>query len=354
MNKLILIGNGFDLAHRLKTSYDDFVTDHLTNAVTTFNRYRNYDGALIDLAGQAYKNGIGSVLPIESFINRFEQNAGLVREKNNFFYEIIKLPNSLGWADVEYQYYKRLVKYYKQIIQSPQSEHHVDTQVRRLNIEFESFKTEFLKYLDGINQIVPHLKKDNLKIVQEIDSHFQKIKYRTEKDRAHLHILNFNYTSTLDLYLKSFPEDTSVNYIHGRLGDLENPIVFGYGDEIDENFEKMAGLNKNHFLKYIKSYCYLKCSNYKKFDNFIQTDFEVFIMGHSCGISDRVLLSTIFDNPRCKNIEIMYHQKDQNEDDFFEKTQEISRHFKPESKARMRTLIGEHEKVSIPLIKYVK
>jgi hypothetical protein len=27
MNKLILIGNGFDLAHGLKTSYTDFIDD---------------------------------------------------------------------------------------------------------------------------------------------------------------------------------------------------------------------------------------------------------------------------------------------------------------------------------------
>ena len=27
MNRIILIGNGFDLAHGLKTSYDDFVSE---------------------------------------------------------------------------------------------------------------------------------------------------------------------------------------------------------------------------------------------------------------------------------------------------------------------------------------
>jgi hypothetical protein len=29
MNRLIIIGNGFDLAHGIKTSYHDFILDYL-------------------------------------------------------------------------------------------------------------------------------------------------------------------------------------------------------------------------------------------------------------------------------------------------------------------------------------
>ena len=36
MNRLILIGNGFDLAHNLKTSYCHFITDYLARAVNNF------------------------------------------------------------------------------------------------------------------------------------------------------------------------------------------------------------------------------------------------------------------------------------------------------------------------------
>lgn len=32
MNRLILIGNGFDLAHGMKTSYYDFISDHIKKA----------------------------------------------------------------------------------------------------------------------------------------------------------------------------------------------------------------------------------------------------------------------------------------------------------------------------------
>jgi hypothetical protein len=33
MNRLIIIGNGFDLAHGLKTSYHDFILDRLLAAL---------------------------------------------------------------------------------------------------------------------------------------------------------------------------------------------------------------------------------------------------------------------------------------------------------------------------------
>lgn len=38
MNRLILIGNGFDLAHRLKTSYKDFLNDFWGNLCKSWRK----------------------------------------------------------------------------------------------------------------------------------------------------------------------------------------------------------------------------------------------------------------------------------------------------------------------------
>ena len=65
--------------------------------------------------------------------------------------------------------------------------------------------------------------------------------------------------------------------------------------------------------------------------------YDIEILGHSCGLSDRVLLSTIFQHDNCKSIKIHYYAKSDTENDFFSKTQEISRHFR--DKAKMRKLI---------------
>ncbi|WP_406823950.1 AbiH family protein [Pedobacter sp. KACC 23697] len=37
MNRLILIGNGFDLAHQLKTSYNDFIVWYLIQGMECAN-----------------------------------------------------------------------------------------------------------------------------------------------------------------------------------------------------------------------------------------------------------------------------------------------------------------------------
>jgi len=34
MNRIILIGNGFDLAHRMKTSYNDFLHHYWSDIIT--------------------------------------------------------------------------------------------------------------------------------------------------------------------------------------------------------------------------------------------------------------------------------------------------------------------------------
>ena len=66
-------------------------------------------------------------------------------------------------------------------------------------------------------------------------------------------------------------------------------------------------------------------------------------MGHSCGLSDRILLNSIFEHNNCNKIQIFYYQKNKDYTDYFEKTQEISRHFKSNFKSRMRNSIVPFE-----------
>lgn len=49
MNRLIIIGNGFDLAHRIETSYKDFITEYLSKALNIFFKENSYSDCLIDL-----------------------------------------------------------------------------------------------------------------------------------------------------------------------------------------------------------------------------------------------------------------------------------------------------------------
>ena len=110
---------------------------------------------------------------------------------------------------------------------------------------------------------------------------------------------------------------------------------------MDPIYAEMERLNNNDLINNFKFFSYLRTNNYGELVRFLNynADYEVFALGHSCGISDRVLLSNVFDMENCIKVNLCYYAKEFNENDFIEKVQEVSRHFKPESKNGMREKI---------------
>ncbi|WNH12129.1 hypothetical protein [Thalassobellus suaedae] len=80
-----------------------------------------------------------------------------------------------------------------------------------------------------------------------------------------------------------------------------------------------------------------KTKNFYDLTRFIESnDFQVYIYGHSCGISDRTMLNQIFEHEKCKSIKIFYYQVSEEMNDFTDKTYEISRHFKDKTMLRKK------------------
>ncbi|MPM76484.1 hypothetical protein SDC9_123482 [bioreactor metagenome] len=128
-------------------------------------------------------------------------------------------------------------------------------------------------------------------------------------------------------------------------------MVFGYGDETDSIFSKIEDLDENELTKCMKSFHYVLNGNYRHLFDFLDSDnFNVYIMGHSCGLSDRVMFNKILQHPNMNEIKIFYHKKGNasHENDFFEKVQNISRYFDSNSKHLMRTKITPLS-MSLPL-----
>ena len=127
-----------------------------------------------------------------------------------------------------------------------------------------------------------------------------------------------------------------INFIHGIIGNkTENTVNFGFGDEMDDDYQSIENMDKNEYLKNFKSFQYLQNSNYKQLLDFIDTNkFQVVILGHSCGVSDRTLLNTIFEHTNCRSIKVFYHRKDDGSDNYTELIQNISRHFKDKKMMR--------------------
>ncbi|MFH1119392.1 MAG: AbiH family protein [Bacteroidota bacterium] len=342
MNKLIIIGNGFDLAHGLKTSYSDFILDYLNNVISQYYLKRSYSDNLIEF----HQTGNTYVKPTIKTFNEFIEFTKLpgiaYKSISNFLNSIIQQGKINNWVDLESEYYSFLVKFYKNY-ENNDSKYFdlILGSVISLNNNFETIKRNLIEYLRKVEYSSENKNSEISNKLNFITSGYE-FENMVKRSGNNLLVLNFNYTSVINLYEEELSNAKShqIINIHGNLVDANNPIIFGYGDEMDPYYEKIENLKSNEFLNNIKSFGYFKTSNYQDFLRFINNgEFEVFIMGHSCGISDRILLNSIFENEKCTGIKIYYYKKSETENDYFVKTQEISRHFSPKNKNLMRKLV---------------
>lgn len=348
MNRLVLIGNGFDLSHGLRTSYSDFLHWYLKNVLESFIKDFKYNDNLIEVSSQflsfdgSYPNFSSFESTLEVFVNlskRNRQNGISFKYNSNFFKEIIDRANqNLKWVDFENHYFDYLKRYSEQI-------RYDAIHIKSFNDQFEYIKLKFEEYLKEITS------KDFIQRPTRFDylatpfkkNEFTQTPKDIEKIPSNIYVVNFNYTYTFDMYShnisKSIP--TKINHIHGELGSSENPIIFGFGDEHDKDYVSFEDKKINELFKHIKSFQYLKTSNYQDLIRFINSDdFQVCILGHSCGLSDRTMLKEIFEHDKCKSIKIYYYKwgNAPHENDYVEKTYEISRHFTDKGMMRKKVV----------------
>lgn len=73
---------------------------------------------------------------------------------------------------------------------------------------------------------------------------------------------------------------------------------------------------------------YLESNKYREMLSFIESSpFQIFVMGHSCGNSDRTLLNTLFEHKNCVSIKPYYYQKEDGSDNYLNIIQNVSRSF---------------------------
>ena len=386
MNRLVIIGNGFDLAHGLPTSYKHFIDDFWKNFK---DKCKNDEYSKLIAAHDLYNGYYNGYKPIENF-NDFKLNLKTYSKENGHYFDltnfvckcqsdvIFKFNNDFfrficdnsieNWVDIENEYYKKL-KIIVKLASLTNNEKKYQTII--LNKEFEQVKNLLEKYLKEkveYNYDFCLFRDNPIKdiLLPELESRFDQKKYLKEfqycdqtyvkefleksKSKYELitHFLNFNYTKVGQLYFDEFPYEKQLNYIHGKLNISDNKVNFGFGDEMDEDYKIIENINDNEYLRNFKSFQYLQNSNYKKLLDFVESDqkFQVYIFGHSCGLSDRTLLNTIFEHQNCISIKIFYHKykekkSDSSLDNYTEIVQNISRHF--DNKKLMRSKIVNKE-----------
>lgn len=416
MNRIILIGNGFDLAHGLKTGYKDFIDSYWSNILSVRDSYlerlESFDASILKPYEDDFirfqieeTNSPAANKPDMSFkspssysklcpsINELNNNknpqfsVGL-KFKNKFFEDISIQCSLTNWVDIENEYYEALKKL---LIMDDAKER--SNSVKKLNEEFCAVKKLLEKYLTEVSKSVIEAKEsiidvfkskislDNIAVTkrdlfresvvesalshQPVSTHPQtyyphmletvkeierkKIRQSMGTDFVpdKILLLNFNYTNTAErLYTKEGYYE--IINIHGELNNKNNPIIFGYGDELDDDYKTIEKLQDNDFLENIKSINYHKTRNYRRLLDFIHSGlYQVFVMGHSCGNSDRTLLNTLFEHDNCVSVKVFYHQIEAGKDDYSNIIRNISRNFN--DKARMRDTVVNWEDCS-PLV----
>ena len=348
MNRIILIGNGFDLAHGLRTSYKDFIDWYWEDCGDKLLHCHNKtvsDGLcsfeLRDGCGLSCWSSVWGLRYRRS--NPFQpwnlkEIVDLAKEdkdfcKFSFISPLLKgVWNKLqfGWVDIENEYFSLLTEENLTIDKGI-----VGANYKELNCQLEILRDKLIQYLNreseketpiisGINDIMNRPIKEREISVTYKRSIVGSVIKEHEPDATL--VLNFNYTKTPERYI-SESSNTFVNYIHGN---LENPesVIFGYGDELDSSFKQLQDMNDNECLRHIKSIHYLESDNYRRMLDFVESGpFQVVIMGHSCGISDRTLLNTLFEHDNCVSIKPYYYVNEKGKDNYLDIVQNISRNF---------------------------
>lgn len=333
------------MAHGLKTSYADFIDWYWKE---WGKRLRHGEGKLeqdglcsfklndeVNLHSWAYVWGWHYQRRNPSVPWDYKDVVELAKQDRNlcifsftspFFSEVCLDVERKGWVDIENIYYSYL------------NSNDVDPAV--LNNQLSIIREKLIEYLIEVQKdISEEMVKEELRMKMKLNFREKDIAYgswdqfsledlfgQNKNIPEQILLLNFNYTSLADLYL---PHSTrnSPNHIHGRLS-IPNSVIFGYGDELDENYKKIVNKNDNEYLRNIKSVKYLESSNYRHLLEFIETTpYQIFIMGHSCGNSDRTLLNTLFEHRNCVSIKPFYYIKKDGTDNYMELVQNISRNF---------------------------
>lgn len=378
MNRIVLIGNGFDLAHNLKTSYVDFISNYWRNFINEAIRQTEdfeikgikvYTSNSDITLRKTFEHDIPQTYKVfEEKITEYNQNmrrfnaAISINIKNKFLKHLLTENSFKNWVDIENEYYNFLCYQF-----NPQNNSYSYANIGTLNEDFKYIKEQLELYLTEIlkESIHKHSKIEHLiydsfylnevteKFKQEVcqleaekidklkqhlpldEDKFEKTKRLLENfpdiNEALLKsklnnqrfwenyfdlkpndflFLNFNYTDTINHYCQFIHNDRPLLIdIHGELNNSENPMIFGYGDELEENYSKLENLQDNEYLENIKSIKYQETDNYKQVLSFINSDkYQVIILGHSCGNSDRTLLNTLFEHENCVSIKPYYYK----------------------------------------------
>lgn len=300
LSRLVVIGNGFDLAHGLHTKYSDFMKylcSYEKEPQVIYDRFIRLDSvSLQDQERHRFYEAISKYIPEQDLWSSFEEALGFLD------YEQIQEDNSCYFLD-----------------------YGDDNWRDSANHDYQYMIGEDLSFASNIPRFF-------LEWINQIDTDVSPIVSPNILNRNCL-FLNFNYTDTLE-QVYDIP-NTQILYIHGKASRGEN-IIIGhhdaalfqekaipafnsaeehemYLDSLDEDFrlQEAREIIRGYFRKTYKDTASIIQQN-KSFFNALRPTDEIYILGHSLSPIDFDYFIEIARSvlPSCKWYISYYSQED--------------------------------------------
>lgn len=309
-NNLLIIGNGFDLEHDLKTHYTDFF-DTINNNVSSKNeiilnnnKYLIKDNNLLLYLIKEYKQNklqgnnwidietelkkiisLIEEININNFIDNMSYYSGdeyttikKIQSKSSYYFKNCLFPFIIG-----NNYYKYINEHY--------------------NISIKILEKD-------LNELTNML-RDYL-LEQDI-SNLTKTKDISDIDYKITHVLSFNYTDTFRKIYSDIDDD-KIDFIHGSLN--KNNLVLGINETLTEDTANKI-VDTVYFKKYFQriykktDYKYVSWLDPTYYKNYADFD-TVYIHGHSLDESDKEILEKIINSVLKKytpTVKIFYYDE---------------------------------------------
>lgn len=357
MNILVL-GNGFDLAHKLPTHYEDFLKFATTvkeniNQLIKNGTYKNYDKTyhvvfdkcstlkevieqkelidkykILQQACKVYRKQMGEIIKgynssmgekIENeILKEQEYNPVLVYflQNNlwyNYFEEKIKsnMMKGKNWIDFESEI-SNVVKKLERVRGISQDDNktndfieekllmmadnrwHDNKAIEKLADDLEIFVRVLELYLSMVEK-TPNIKP--LEVFEHIDVDY---------------ILSFNYTDWFDRIYNTKSKLNELfgmnkEFIHGKCG--EKNLILGT-EETLPNDEQNKDISCIRFKKYFQRIYYKTGLKYKDWlDSTGEEQNNIYIFGHSLDVTDKDVLSELILHKKTNTVKIYYHDE---------------------------------------------
>lgn len=270
MSALFIIGNGFDLAHRIPTQYRDFrnfVAEMYPNAITyqenTIDLEDFIDIDMDELSAEILLNAMDKVCGYDW--NNFEESLAYL----NFTDKFPKLIHETDETDEEYN-----AKTFQYLL-------YMDKLINGFSKCTELWQEFFRLWIKNVEKGIESGEYNAKRDLQQLFS------------EPNIKFLNFNYTKTLQILYGI----KNVIHIHNRTGQK---LVFGHGeddvmyDAADDEELSISSSSLNDIVMFFKKDTITQLKKYEKFFKKLDADIDrVYSYGFSYSKVDSVYIKLI-------------------------------------------------------------